>query len=71
MSTLSPARKWSSFTFGRRSSLASQQAKPRGFLPFVLLEGAAVAGNDKNIVSEERLNRSLPRQGMSSKVIST
>jgi len=68
MSMLSPTKKWSSSTFGRRSPLACQQSKPCGFLPFVLLEGAAVAGNDKKIVTEERLNRS---QGMSSEVICT
>jgi len=71
MPTLSPTGIWSSSTFGPRSPLASQQGKMRGFLPFVLLEGAGVAGNDKNIVSEERLKRSLPCQWMSSEVIST
>lgn len=71
MSTLSPTRKWSRSTFASRSPLASQQTKPRGFLPCILLEGAAVAVNDKNIVTEERLKRSLPCQWMSSEVIST
>ena len=71
MSMLSPTREWSNSNFGQRSPLASQQVKPRDFLPFVLLEGAAVPGNDKNIVTEERLKRSLPCQRMSSEVIST
>jgi hypothetical protein len=71
MSTLSPTRKLSRSTFVPRSPLASQQTKPSDFLPFILLEGAAIAVSDKNIVTEERLKRSLPCQGMSSEVIST